>query len=246
MRRFAYLLSNSNGLPGIKKDISDFRAFLLSCEGGAWNSDEIVERQNLSLGRLRSDLGIIRLRNYDYCVFYYSGRGSYRRDNCLYINDTDENIGEHEVADLSIRQLSIFDCCRVLEERQNEKRAYACNESFNGNRELRQCARDRFERQVQSAVPQKNCLYACKIGECAVATGDGSIYTQSLLTTARSLCAVKDVDVVTAHRSCCANVTRSAQINGEVQHPESSVSPVSDIVGTLPFAMRKPQLMFGL
>lgn len=244
MKRFAYLLSNSNGLPGIKKDISDFRAFLLSCEGGAWNSDEIVERQNLRLEELRRDLRLIRLKNYDYCIFYYSGHGSYKRDNRLYINDTDENIGEYEVVDLSIRQLSVFDCCRV-EERQSEKRTYACDEAFNSNREFRQYARDRFERQVQSVVPQKNCLYACKIGECAIATGDGSIYTQSLLLTARSLCTVKDVDAITVHRSCCANVTRSAKINGGFQHPESSVSPVSDIDGTLPFAIRKPQLMVG-
>lgn len=88
MKRFAYLLSNSNGLPGIKKDISDFRAFLLSCEGGAWNSDEIVERQNLRLEELRRDLRLIRLKNYDYCIFYYSGHGSFISATIAFISMT--------------------------------------------------------------------------------------------------------------------------------------------------------------
>lgn len=243
MKRFAYLLSNNNGLPGIRKDISNFRAFLLSCEGGAWASNEIEERQDLSLKELRSDLTRIRLKNYDYCIFYYSGHGSHKRGNRLYINDTDESIEEHEIVDLSKRQLSVFDCCRVVEERQNEKRAYACNEAFNSNSKFRKYARERFECQVQSVVPQQICLYACKIGECAVATGDGSIYTRSLLSTARSLCAGKDVDAMTAHCSCCANVARSAKINGEEQHPDISVFPKNG--RTLPFAIKKPQLMLG-
>lgn len=246
MKRFAYLLSNSNGLPGIKKDISDFRAFLLSCEGGAWNFNEIVERQNLRLEELRRDLSLIRCATYDYCIFYYSGHGSYERDTRLYVNDTNDNIGENEVLNLASKQLSIFDCCRFDAKKKNEKCAFVCENAFNNVHVLRQYCRDKFERLVQAALPQKVSLYACKIGEYATATSEGSLYTQSLLSTARSLCTVKDVDAITVHRFCCENVTRNAKIiNGELQHPESSVSPVSGIVGTLPFAIRKPQLMLG-
>ena len=49
MRRIAYLLANTDGLPGTKKDVDDFHRFLISCRGGAWEDEEIVERYNMRL-----------------------------------------------------------------------------------------------------------------------------------------------------------------------------------------------------
>ena len=42
MKRIALLIGNSNGLPGVKKDIAHWIQFLESDQGGQWTDDEII------------------------------------------------------------------------------------------------------------------------------------------------------------------------------------------------------------
>lgn len=245
MKRFAYLLSNNDGLPGIKKDVSDFRSYLTSCEGGAWNPNEVFERTNLSLSVLRSDLDSIKARDFDYVIFYYSGHGSYARGTRLYINETDDNIDVNEVFGLATRQLSVFDCCRHDPEKANEKCAAVCDEAINSSELMFQWCRKKYDRLVQGVPQQQVALYASQIGEYATATSIGSVYTQSLLSCAQTLSATGDLDAVTAHNACSMTVSSIALKHGVAQHPDCNVPFASRMTGVLPFAVKKPQLLFG-
>lgn len=240
MKRFAYLLSNNYGLSGIKKDIKDIQTFLESCEGGAWNTEEIQVRTNPSLFSLRQDIACIKASRYDYVLFYYSGHGSYTRGNILEINNT-ESIYESETLGLAVRQFSIYDCCRFDPARVTKKMANACDEALNSSDLLHQLSRRKFDRLIQEAPPQQLSVYACQIGEYATATHNGSIYTQALLIGARTKCLVGDVDAVDAHDSCILAVSLKARAYGVDQHPDISCRPTV----ALPFAIAKPTLMFG-
>jgi len=243
MTRCAYLLSNNDGLPGVKKDIEDFRLHLLSDAGGAWRSDEILCRYNIRLSQLKSDLSNIRFKCFDYVVFYYSGHGDWKRETRLYINEQNEFVGENEISGLSTRQLSIFDCCRVNLSLANESRTIVFDAVDKRGDYQRAYARSQFDRLTIAAPRQELKLYACRYNECAIAAGTGSLYTQALLSSANSLSRFKDVDVVKAHDVSCAPVSARAAQSGKVQRPDRN--PVGFVLHPFPFAIKLPNVMFG-
>lgn len=244
MKRFAYLLYNNEGLQGVKKDVSDFRAFLESLEGGAWESTEILERPNPSALQVIADIAEIRRKNYDYVLLYYSGHGDWGRGTNLVLKGNDI-IPAKSVIGIASKQLSIFDCCRYIPpEASPEKRAFACDEALNSRNLKRQMCREKFDRLISEAKPQQVCLYACKVGEFAIATSFGSLYTQTLLSTAKTLSTSNNADALYVHNICCPVVVNAASRLGRSQHPESE--PNSAIVSaSLPFAIKPPQLIFG-
>lgn len=244
MKRLAYLLANTDGLPGIKKDIEDFRCFLESPSGGAWKSTEIVPKYNVSLSDLGKDLALIKLANYDYVIFYYSGHGGWKRETRLYINAREEFILESDVSGLAKKQLSIFDCCRVTEPEGNEKIA-VCDEALNTGIAMLNCCRRKFDQLIEAATPQEVRLYACQPGQFAIATGQGSLYSQSFLKRAELLSRKQDVDPNSIHYACKMSVSIAAGLHKEKQDPDIAVLKYSPDYKPLTFAIAKPRLMFG-
>ena len=236
MKRYAYFLSNTDGLSGIVKDVRDFKAFLLSPLGGAWKSTEFGGQPNRSLRQVSSDLDWIRNQNFDYVIFYYSGHGSWERGSILEINEK-EHVLERATWGLAGRQLSIFDCCRVVQPTMMVKNAIACDEALNSSDIYRRAARAKFDRLVSNACLQRVDLYACKIGECATATSTGSIYTQALLSCAERVSKANDVSAAGVHDLCCPQVVSDAKKYNISQTPMRSNS-VADIPGAIPFAIR--------
>lgn len=241
MKRYAYFLSNTEGLTGIVKDVRDFKAFLLSLSGGAWKATEFGGQPNCSLKQVTLDLDWIRNQKFDYVIFYYSGHGSWERGTVLEINET-EHILERATWGLAERQLSVFDCCRVVQSNTIIKNAIARDESFNSADSYRQVARMKFDRLVANATSQRVDLYACEVGECATATSSGSIYTQALLSVAENVSRDKDVSAVGVHDLCCSHVVSEAKKYGVSQNPKRSCS-VADIPGAIPFAIRCPSIV---
>lgn len=246
MKRIAYLLANTDGIPGTKKDVDDFHQFLSSCRGGAWEDGiEIVERYDKCVDQVRSELAGIKLACYDYVIFYYSGHGAWERSTCLYINDGDEYINESETRHLALRQLSIFDCCRATPQSGLESKVATFDEAIDSAEERRRIYREKFNRLIMAASSQEVRLYACRIGQSAIATGSGSLYTQSLINCAESMSRFQDVEAVAVHRACCASVACAAKALGCEQNPDYDCDFASELHKPLPLAISAPELLYS-
>lgn len=226
MKRLAMLIGNTNGLPGIHKDLEDFGRFLCSNTGGAWNPDlEIIKSYNILLEELKKTLDEVKNAKLDYFIFYYSGHGGLNRtsgETILELNKFGECIDEIEISNLADRQLNIFDCCRALPEKI-EKSLVEDSAQFS----VENCSlkiRDIYNARIMQADKQQISLYACSKLECANATGEGSIYTQNLIKAAKS-CDSGEVLVLDAHRAACTPTRQKASKLGEKQNPDYKANP---------------------
>lgn len=243
MSRFAFLLSNNEGLSGVKKDVADVKSFLMSCRGGAWKPAEILERQNFPLSKLRELLGNIRAKRFDYVMFYYSGHGSFVRGTTLDINAT-ESIPESETQKLSTKQLSLFDCCRYIPPTATVKKsASVCDEALNAGDMRHSWCRMEFDRLVRLASPQQVRLYACRVGECANATASGSLYTQGLLSYAYMMGGHVNADPLMVHNACRQSVFQTSTNCAELQNPDSAIDGLAS--NPLPFVIKTPNVFLG-
>lgn len=186
MKRVALLVGNSNGLAGVKIDLAKFKSFLMSNQGGAWNSDEIIELHHATKSELIEAISFIKSLLVDYCVVYFSGHGAYIRKVNPKNNETileleDENLVEESVFNnLAERQLTILDCCRNVVEIPICDGLQPMMESINLNEYKREAFRKKYNLKIMGAIPQHAKLYSCSIGESSIATSDGSIYTEAL------------------------------------------------------------------
>ncbi len=226
MKRLAMLIGNTNGLPGIHKDLEDFERFLCSNSGGVWSPNlDIVKAYNVSLEELRKSFAEVKNAKLDYFIFYYSGHGGLDRtsgETILELNKLGECIDETEISNLAARQLNIFDCCRALPEdiRKSfvEDSAQFSADSFTAK------SRDIYNARIMQAYKQQISLYACSKRECANATGEGSIYTQNLIKAAKSNCSA-EILVLDAHKTACAPTVYRASKLGEKQNPDYKANP---------------------
>lgn len=227
MKRLAMLIGNTNGLPGIHKDLEDFWEFLCSNTGGAWNPKlEILKSYNVSLEELRKALDEIKNAKLDYFIFYYSGHGGLDRTSgktILELNKSCECIDETEISNLADRQLNIFDCCRALPE--NVGKSLREDSAQFSAEEYSPKIRDIYNARIMQAYKQQISLYACSKRECANATGEGSIYTQNLIKAAITG-GSEEVLVLDAHKAACVPTVYKASLLGEKQNPDYEANPL--------------------
>ena len=114
MKRIALLIGNSNGLEGVKKDLSAWKKFLLSPKGGAWKLKEIRTIMNPPKQELLCSIEKLKYEGYDLATVVYSGHGGYDKSTILEINKREETINETDLLWIAPRQISVFDCCRCL------------------------------------------------------------------------------------------------------------------------------------
>lgn len=178
MNRKALLIGNSNGLSGVKKDISNWESFLTSDIGGKWFPSEIDVEMNPSKISLMSKINTLKHR-YDFVLVVYSGHGAYSQGTILEINSNEEYVFESDLKGIAPRQISVFDCCRgivtVQDSIKESLRNLSVKNQFASN------IRQDYETRIMQAIPQQVSLYACSIGECAYDSNDGGYYTKNLL-----------------------------------------------------------------
>ena len=177
MNRKALLIGNSNGLPGVKKDILKWQSFLMSNSGGKWFSSEIDIEMNPSKVSLMSKIKILR-NKYDFVIVMFSGHGAYSKGTILEINDKEEYIFENDLKNIAPRQISVFDCCRALVTQDSiseSLRTFSIKDQAISN------IRQAYETRIMKAIPQQISLYACSIGESAYDSNDGGYYTKNFL-----------------------------------------------------------------
>lgn len=225
MKRKALLIGNSNGLAGVKLDIANWMKFLKSEEGGQWCDKEIDVVMNPKKSDILSRIANIKASSPDFVIVVFSGHGAYQRkavgeQTILEINNN-EVIGENDLIGIALRQISVFDCCRgvsaeVLSESQKEVGAFSKVGSV----------RPYYEKRIMEAMPQQIRLYACAIGESAMDTERGGIYTNQLLYCSSSFLEGEDYRLVAkAHRAAAEGTRSAALCSKHTQNPDAIFQP---------------------
>ena len=112
MRKKILMIGNTDDLPGVPVDISDYYNFFTSPAGGDWYDEEIDILLNPMQHELLETLAEIEEADYDYLITVFSGHGEETSDGTvLSINRERETILLHNLTELADRQLLIIDCC---------------------------------------------------------------------------------------------------------------------------------------
>ena len=182
MKKRILMIGNTSGLSGITRDLNAYKDFFISPCGGLWHDDEIEILVNPDKSKLLQKVSSLKKRNLDYLITIFSGHGAYRRDGTiLEINDQEEIIDEADLKADASRQLLIFDCCRSSFATLNAS-ATKLSASLSVSP-----IRAQYERRILQAKYQVASLYACSIGEVAIATASGSTYSMALIKAARDV-----------------------------------------------------------
>ena len=220
MKRKALLIGNSNGLPGVKKDIANWFSFLTSDIGGAWYPSEIEIKMNPGKNELM-DL-IKRMKGfYDFIIVVYSGHGAYSKGTILEINEHEEYIYESDLKGIASRQISVFDCCRGL---LSDERSI--NESIRifNQRKIANFVRDYYDRRIMQSVEQQISLYACSIGESAYDSSDGGYYTKNLLRFAKDIGGERYLTTSIIHQEAALKTTSEVfEKEKAIQKPDATL-----------------------
>ncbi|MDO8990099.1 MAG: caspase family protein [Sideroxyarcus sp.] len=184
MKRKALLIGNTGGLNGVALDVERMAEFLKSRTGGAWLDHEIEPLMNPKKAALQSSIQRIKAQAPDYLVLLFSGHGAHDGQTILELNGNGETIEESALQKLALRQLSIFDCCRVGSEQV--KKAMLAMDSL-AFRESFDPVRERYDNRIMQAIPQQVRLYACAVDQCSYDTPNGALYLNNLLTSAQTI-----------------------------------------------------------
>jgi hypothetical protein len=203
MKRKALLIANTNGLNGTKADLVKFSSFLHSLTGGAWEHSEIINPlYNPSKEQLLSIISHMKQTQYDYVIVLFSGHGGQRRETVIEINGNNETVNESELKKISPRQLTIFDCCRVIDKqflRDSILSKSAMNFS-SYDTSIREDIRRNYENRIMEAMPQQATLYSCSEGQSSYDTNKGAVYLSNLITAAESISNNEFMTIGEAHQ----------------------------------------------
>jgi hypothetical protein len=216
MKRIALLIANSNGLEGTKADVGKMTRFLKSFHGGAWETSEILSVSDPSKVDLLNSFKIIREANLDYVIIMFSGHGGYRDETILEINPDEEKINISNMLRLAHRQLSIFDCCRVMEKQHLRDniliKSSSSVEQFSIRNDIRQIIREKYEERILNAIPQQTTLFACSVGESSYDSKNGAVYIDNLIETATEQSDNEFMTVGQAHQKAARLTTAETSV----------------------------------
>lgn len=220
MKRKALLIANTSGLQGVKVDISRFSSFLKSERGGAWFDSEIQIVANDSKYSLLKKVDELKKQSNDYTLVLFSGHGAYQRKTILEINSSGETILESELANISRRQLNIFDCCRsVIPEQVTKSAMDSMTARFS---ESVNTVRQRYDARIMQADEQQASLYSCAIGQVSYDTASGGVYLSNLLSASANIPYSEQFKLVgIAHDEARAATILESKKAGRTQEPDA-------------------------
>ncbi|MGO9567869.1 MAG: caspase family protein [Desulfomonilaceae bacterium] len=171
-------------LPGARVDVVNFRDYLLSASGGAWETSEIVILNTPSWKELRPN--VVTAKQADYVFITFSGHGAHKRNGDLDESELclkGDDIPVSEWNPGNPRCLFIVDACRTLitEERLLEH-AMITKAMKSEAGPVRQAYRNLFDQAVTQAEKGIIWLYSCKVGEAAGESGvSGGYFSSGLI-----------------------------------------------------------------
>lgn len=190
MKRKAFLIESAqlqgqDDLPGARIDISNWKNYLLSDEGGAWEPEEIQTFSKPSRTALLARLAQESLTDYVFIAFSGHGfhiKGKDLDESMICLNDT-ENVPVNAMNPGNPRCSFVIDTCRELLLEEAITTAFAANEMIR-SAEYRDRAAYRgiFDAAVQMAERGIIRLFACDVDEAAgESPRSGGFYTTSLI-----------------------------------------------------------------
>jgi hypothetical protein len=199
MKRGALLIANTSNLRGTKVDLHNFSLFLKSNFGGAWYDNEICKLYNPSRSDLLDTIQKMKSFRYDYVVVLFSGHGGQRHETVLELNKNEELIKESELKGIASRQLTIFDCCRVMMPRPSGALFESDSMQFSLliNKEP---IRKKYDERIMQSIPQQATLYSCSVDQSSYDTSNGGAYLSNLLEAARNISDEKFMTIGAAHQ----------------------------------------------
>ena len=175
MRKKILMIGNTDDLPGVPIDISDYYDFFTSPTGGDWYDEEIDILLNPTQHELLETIAEIEEADYDYLITVFSGHGEETSNGTvLAINGERETILLHNLMNLAERQLLIIDCCRSHRRIPADISIDSATLSLSYD-----SVRQVYEELIQRSAPQEVILFACNDSEVSVDTREGWIYSYS-------------------------------------------------------------------
>jgi hypothetical protein len=190
MNRKALIIGSPDGdgekhLPGVEKDLVEYKSFLKSPLGGAWRENEIVILNDP--GKAEVSSALTALKKADYSLVVFSGHG--------YVDgETKSTIVELKNGSLNSNTLRIgapkhvliLDSCRVVIELA---KLLAFDEALvkkmAPSLDPEQC-RLYYDKRIEECASALVVLFACSEGETAADTSRGGRYSYSLISTAKN------------------------------------------------------------
>lgn len=215
MKRIAIILSAPGGydkrterLEGIVNDVDNWKNFLSSNIGGAWeeDEDEIIVINDPTLDDIMNLRNLVKINNYDFVFLAFSGHGAYDKTtkrNGYFINN--KIIPEGYFLLDANRQLTIFDACRVPEDNIFGLECFS-EEGVDiikslarlNEKEIRQLYKKAYNNSIlKLPIHMEERLYSCSIGETAGDIGTGGLFTVNLINAVRTISGVQDGIITT-------------------------------------------------
>lgn len=189
MSRIAILIESSqlkghDDLPGARADVINFKKFLLSDFGGAWEEDEVKILNSPSKGKVEELLTYFHYK--DYAFISFSGHGDHVRgkdidETRVCLNDNEE-MYVFQLIPKNPRCLVIIDSCRGITYTEKEEKTAALFEmraSVDYRRRIN-CRRI-FDEAVSKAERGNIIMYSCDIGESADESNKGGYFSRALV-----------------------------------------------------------------
>jgi hypothetical protein len=225
MNRGALIIGSPDSkIPGAKRDIENYRKFLLSPLGGLWRQTEIVTLESPSKQQVVSQINA--LKSVEYSVVVFAGHGGHVSASSPPIVVLQPNV-EIDSSELRVgapKHTLILDCCRVLEPESVMDSMLAKSERRKHTLNPEDCRRF-FDKAITDSGNGIVVLYACGFNESAGEGSQGGWYSTSLIAAARDWEEKSDVDtsknyntlsVLDAHDR---SVSRVRSLSGNRQNP---------------------------
>lgn len=181
-------LKGHNDLPGARRDVVNYRQYLSSAFGGAW--DESTEIDTFTKPGKKFLLEYIRyLSTYDYTIITFSGHGHHVTgrgldESRICLNDTEE-LAVRDLYPNNPKSLIIADSCRevtVLEEEERKSVLETLASKTAARHPNRANCRALFEEAIELAPPGPLYMYSCNIGEVAAESNTrGGYFSRALI-----------------------------------------------------------------
>ena len=163
-------------LPGSISDVHNYKNFLLSNRGGAWDEPQIKVLNNPSKQQV---LDLVHSTEVHYNSIYFSGHGGTTPMNERFIDLRDGFICDQQLKNFSHGQMITIDACGNY-----------VSPSISGlidfgprfvNASGRNEAKERFDYHIANSLPGKIIVHGAQLGQPAIDSANGGYFTQALL-----------------------------------------------------------------
>jgi hypothetical protein len=170
-----------NHLPGVLQDMKNWRAYLSSIKGGAWNLDEITTIESPSPSALR--IAVARLDSADYAFVTFSGHGRALPTGQTFIGITSrDEVDSSSLISRALRQTVVVDCCRSFPEQEVAKSFTEARNMAMDSYVDREAYRRAFDNYLRTCDFGQIILHSCSPNETAGESEQrGGYYSSSLI-----------------------------------------------------------------